>query len=52
LERAANVAFGSWPFKNGLKGRRFCNPEPARSQATIAAISGLVPMMLMTRVRL
>ena len=27
-------------------------PGPARSQATIAAISGLVPTMFMTRVRL
>jgi hypothetical protein len=35
-----------------LPGEVGDKPGPVRSQATIAAISGLVPTMFMTRVRL
>ncbi len=41
-----------WPCKNVLPGEVGEKPGPARSQATIAAISGLLPTMFMTRVRL
>jgi hypothetical protein len=43
---------GSWPCKNALPGEVGEKPGPVRSQAAIAAISGLVPTMFMTRVRL
>ncbi len=52
LERTANVSYGSWPCKNTLSKEVGEKPGPVRSQATIAAISGLVPTMFMTRVRL
>jgi hypothetical protein len=45
------VTYGSWLCKNVLSGR----PVPGarmRPQAAIAAISGLIPTMFMTRVRL
>jgi hypothetical protein len=45
------VCFGSWPCKNTLPREVGEKPGPVRSQATIAAISGLVPTMFMTRVR-
>jgi hypothetical protein len=47
-----NVAFGSWPCKNTLEGRCRSGILDAGVQATIAAISGLIPTMFMTRVRL
>jgi hypothetical protein len=43
---------GSWPCKNALRREVGEKPGPVRSQATIAAISGLIPTMFMTRVRL
>lgn len=43
---------GSWPCKNTLVREVAEKPGPVRSQATIAATSGLVPTMFMTRVRL
>jgi hypothetical protein len=46
------VRNGSWPCKNALPREVGDTPGPARSQATIAAISGVVPTMFMTRVRL
>jgi len=46
------VRNGSWPCKNGVKGTLVVKARPVRSQATIATISGLVPTMFMTRVRL
>jgi hypothetical protein len=46
------VRFGSWSCKNTLPKEVGEKPGPVRSQATIAAISGLVPTMFMTRVRL
>jgi len=49
---ATRVSFGSWPCKNALPREIGEKPGPVRSQATIAAISGLIPTMLMTRVRL
>ena len=52
--RGADADFrnGSWPSKNTLPREVGEKPEPARSQAPIAAMSGLVPTMFMTRVRL
>ena len=47
-----DFCFGSWPCKNTLPREVGERPGPVRSQATIAAISGLVPTMFMTRVRL
>jgi hypothetical protein len=47
------VRVGSWPCKN--TPQRDVVPgsqDPGRSQAAIAAISGLIPTMFMTRVRL
>jgi hypothetical protein len=41
-----------WPCKNALSKEVDGKLGPVRSQATIAAISGLVPTMFMTRVRL
>ena len=38
--------------KNGLERRRSRKPRDAVCQATIAAISGLIPTIFMTRVRL
>jgi hypothetical protein len=46
------VRLGSWLRKNALAREVGEKPEPVRSQAAIAAISGLVPTMFMTRVRL
>jgi hypothetical protein len=46
------VRSGSWPCKNTLRREAGEKREPVRSQAAIAAISGLVPTMFMTRVRL
>ena len=43
---------GSWSCKNALPREVGEKPGPVRSQATIAATSGLVPTMFMTRVRL
>ena len=40
------------PCKNTLPGEVGEKPGPVRSQAAIAAISGLIPTMFMTRVRL
>jgi hypothetical protein len=48
----AHVRNGSWPCKNTLSKEADVKPGPVRSQAAIAAISGLVPTMFMTRVRL
>jgi hypothetical protein len=50
--RATDVGYGSWPCKNTLAREVGENPGPVRSQAAIAAISGLIPMTFMTRVRL
>jgi hypothetical protein len=47
-----HVRSGSWPCKNIPPREVGEKPGPARSQATIAAISGLLPSMFMTRVRL
>jgi hypothetical protein len=49
---AVNDRSGSWPCKNFVPGEVGGKAEPVRSQAAIAAISGLVPTMFMTRVRL
>ena len=46
-----NVRLGSWPCKNTSFPRKLVRSQD-RSQATIAAISGLIPTMFMTRVRL
>jgi hypothetical protein len=46
------VRFGSWSCKNALLREVGEKPRPVRSQATIAATSGLVPTMFITRVRL
>jgi hypothetical protein len=46
------VRFGSWPCKNTRPRKVGEKPGPVRSQATIAAISGLAPTMFITRVRL
>ena len=43
---------GYWPFKKTLPREVGEKPGSAWSQATIAAISGLVPTMFMTSVRL
>jgi hypothetical protein len=51
-DRRSSVRFGSWSCKNILPKEVGEKPGPGRSQATIAAISGLVPTMFMTRVRL
>jgi hypothetical protein len=48
----ANDRFGSWSCKNAVAREAGEKPGPDRSQATIAAISGLMPMMFMTRVKL
>jgi hypothetical protein len=48
----ANVCSGSWSCKNALPRKVGEKPGPVRSQATIAATSGLVPTMFMTRVML
>ena len=48
----ADVRLGSWPCKNILPKEVGKKPGPVRSQAAIAAISGLGPTMFMTRVRL
>ena len=50
--RPCQVRFGSWPCKNTLSREVGEKSGPVRSQATIAAISGLIPTMFMTRVRL
>ena len=47
-----DVCYGSWSCKNALPREVGEKPGPVRSQATIAATSGLVPTMFMTRVRL
>jgi hypothetical protein len=44
------VCFGSWSCKNARPGKSVRSQGPVRSQATIAAISGLVSTMFMTRV--
>jgi hypothetical protein len=49
---ASHVRLGSWPCKNALRREVGEKSGPVRSQATIAAISGLIPTMFMTRVRL
>jgi hypothetical protein len=48
----SDVRDGSWPCKNRLRGTRVMGPGPGVTQATIAAMSGLMPTMFMTRVRL
>jgi hypothetical protein len=48
----ADVRNGSWSCKNAIAREAGEKPGPDRHQATIAANSGLVPMMFMTRVRL
>jgi hypothetical protein len=45
-------SYGSWLCKNTHPWEVGEKPGPVRSQAAIAAISGLVPTMFMTRVRL
>ena len=45
------VRCGSWPCKNGVE-RSVLGQNTSALQASIAAISGLTPMMFMTRVRL
>jgi hypothetical protein len=52
LPKQANVRTGSWSCKNAVPREVGEKPGPVRSQATIAATSGLVPTMFMTRVRL
>jgi hypothetical protein len=47
-----NGCCGSWPCKNTFPGEGGETAGPVRPQATIAAISGLVPTMFMTRVKL
>jgi hypothetical protein len=47
-----NVRNGSWPCKNTFPGEVGEKSGAVRSQAAIAAISGSVPTMFMTRVRL
>jgi hypothetical protein len=49
---SGKVCCGSWPCKNGLPRKVDEKPGPVRSQATIAAMSGLVPTMFITLVRL
>jgi len=46
---SATVRVGSRSCKNTLPGEVVEKPGPVRSQATIAAISGLMPTMFMTR---
>ncbi len=46
------VAYGSWPCQNGLERGRFWEPGAEVAWAAIAAISGLIPTMFITRVRL
>jgi hypothetical protein len=48
----ADVRFGSWSCKNSIPGEFGEKAGPVGSQAAIATISGLVPTMFMTRVRL
>jgi hypothetical protein len=48
----ADVRCGSWSCKNAIPGEAGEKAEAVRSQAAIAAISGLIPTMLMTRVKL
>ena len=50
--KTSTSALGLGRVKTALRGRRFCKPGPGRSQAVIESISGLIPTMLMTRVRL
>ena len=50
--RKRDVRSGSWSCKNAVAREAGEKPGPGRSQATIAAISGLIPMMFMTRVKL
>src|ERR1700676_524726 len=47
-----DVSDGSWPCKNTIPREVGEKPGPVRSQAAIAVISGLIPTMFMTRVRL
>jgi hypothetical protein len=53
---AADVADGSWLFQNApperAKGRETLNRTFFNAYAWIAAISGRMPMMFITRVRL
>jgi hypothetical protein len=46
------VGFGSWPCKNAFPRQVDERRGSVQSQAAIAAISGLVPTMFMTRIRL
>jgi hypothetical protein len=49
----AHVSYGSWSCQNGLRGVGAGSHGPGVvSQVAIAAISGLMPTMFMTRVRL
>jgi hypothetical protein len=48
----SDVRSGSWLCENALEGRCRSGILDAGVQATIAAISGLIPTMFMTRVRL
>jgi len=50
--RVAEVRSGSWSCKNTLPREVDEKLGPVRSQAVIAAITGLVPTMFMARVRL
>jgi hypothetical protein len=54
-KKLGNVSFGAWSRKNsrGLGYQRLAKLTPIGSDyALIAAISGWVPMMFITRVRL
>src|SRR6476619_6374551 len=48
-DTGVNVRDGSWPCKNAFPRIAGEKPGPVRSQATIAAISGLIPTMFMSR---
>jgi hypothetical protein len=47
-----DVRLGSWPCKNSFERSVLRQNAGAFQAAAIAAISGLMPMMFMTRVRL
>jgi hypothetical protein len=50
--RIRDVWSGSWSCKNGLEAMSIFEARLVRSQAAIAAISGLIPTMFIARVRL
>jgi hypothetical protein len=52
VERPADVVVGSWSCKNALGGDARIRNFLAPHYALMAAMSGWIPMMFITRVRL